>query len=169
MLSIIVAMGLGREIGQNGDMPWHLPQDLKHFKQLTLNKTILMGRRTFESLPGVLPKRQHIVITKDAHFQPEHSRVSVSHHLEEALRKAQKSEEEIFVIGGGQIYQQALPFADRLYLTLIDQAYPQADTFFPEINDQEWQETERSAKIEENNVTYQFVNYQRIGRSEEKR
>lgn len=162
MLSIIVAIGVRNEIGQQGAMPWHLPEDLKHFKRLTLNKTILMGRRTFESLPGVLPKREHIIVTNDLSFQYDHPRVKVCHNLEHELRKAQKAEEELFIIGGGQIYKQALPMAQRLYLTLVHQTFPEADTFFPDIAFEEWQETERSPEIKENGIGYEFVNYQRI-------
>ncbi len=160
MLSIIVAIGAQNEIGQSGAMPWHLPEDLKHFKQLTLNHTILMGRRTFESLPGVLPKREHIIITNDSAFQNDHPRVRISHNLEEELRKAQNTEEEVFVIGGGQIYQQALPMAQRLYLTLVHQTFLQADTFFPTIDFTLWQEIERSPEMEENHIPYEFVTYQ---------
>lgn len=164
MLSIIVAFGDQYEIGQDGRMPWHLPEDLKHFKEITSGAAILMGRRTFESLPGVLPKRQHIIITNDPTFQKDHKRVRISHNLEEELRQAQKSDEEIFVIGGGQIYRQALPYADRLYLTLVHQTYPEADTFFPAIDWTQWEETGRSALMQEedSDVSYEFVDYRRI-------
>lgn len=162
MISIIVAIGDHYEIGQGGSMPWRLPEDLKHFKEVTSGKTILMGRRTFQSLPGVLPKRQHVIITADPNFQKNHSRVRISHDLEQELRAAQKKEEELFVIGGGQIYRQALPYAERLYLTLVHGDFPQADTFFPEIGWANWRETERSGLMEENGLTYEFVNYRRI-------
>ena len=164
MLSIVVAFGDQYEIGQNGTMPWHLPEDLQHFKEVTSGATILMGRRTFESLPGVLPKREHIIITADPTFQKEHKRVRISHDLEEELRAAQKSDEEIFIIGGGQIYRQALPFADRLYLTFVHKSYPEADTFFPTIDWSQWEETSRSEMMteEETQTTFEFVNYRRI-------
>ncbi len=164
MLSIIVAFGDNYEIGQDGTMPWHLPEDLKHFKEVTSGATILMGRRTFQSLPGVLPKRQHIIITADSNFQKDHKRVRISHDLEAELRAAQKSDEEIFIIGGGQIYKQALPFADRLYLTFVHATYPKADTFFPTIDWNEWEETERSEMMteEESQTPFEFVNFRRI-------
>lgn len=164
MLSLIVAFGDHYEIGQNGAMPWHLPEDLKHFKEVTSGAAILMGRRTFQSLPGVLPKRRHIIVTADPGFTKEHPRVRISHDLEEELRQAQKSDEEIFVIGGGQVYRQALPFADRLYLTLVHDTYPQADTFFPTIDWREWEETDRSEimKDEASQTRFEFVNYRRI-------
>lgn len=164
MLSIIVAFGDNYEIGQNGVMPWHLPEDLKHFKEVTSGAAILMGRRTFQSLPGVLPKRQHIIITADPSFQKEHKRVRISHDLEAELRAAQKSDEEIFIIGGGQIYQQALPFADRLYLTFVHETYSNADTFFPKIDWSQWEETERSEMMieEESQTPFEFVNFRRI-------
>lgn len=164
MLSIIVAFGDNYEIGQDGTMPWHLPEDLKHFKEVTSGATILMGRRTFQSLPGVLPKRQHIIITADPSFTKDHKRVRISHDLETELRAAQKSDEEIFIIGGGQIYKQALPFADRLYLTFVHASYPNADTYFPEIDWSQWEETKRSEMMteEETKTPFEFVNFRRI-------
>ena len=164
MLSIIVAFGDNYEIGQDGTMPWHLPEDLKHFKKVTSGATILMGRRTFQSLPGVLPKRHHIIITADPSFTKDHKRVRISHDLETELRAAQKSDEEIFIIGGGQIYKQALPFADRLYLTFVHASYPNADTYFPEIDWSQWEETERSEMMtgEETKTPFEFVNFRRI-------
>ena len=164
MLSIIVAFGDNYEIGQDGTMPWHLPEDLKHFKEVTSGATILMGRRTFQSLPGVLPKRQHIIITADPSFTKDHKRVRISHDLEAELRAAQKSDEEIFIIGGGQIYKQALPFADRLYLTFVHASYPNADTYFPEIDWSQWEEIERSEMMteEETKTPFEFVNFRRI-------
>jgi len=164
MLSIIVAFGDNYEIGQDGTMPWHLPEDLKHFKEVTSGATILMGRRTFQSLPGVLPKRHHIIITADPSFTKDHKRVRISHDLETELRAAQKSDEEIFVIGGGQIYKQALPFADRLYLTFVHASYPNADTYFPEIDWSQWEEIERSEMMteEETKTPFEFVNFRRI-------
>ena len=142
MLSLIVAFGDNYEIGQAGTMPWHLPEDLKHFKEVTSGATILMGRRTFESLPGVLPK----------------------HDLAEELRAAQKSDEEIFIIGGGQIYKQALPFVDKLYLTFVHKSYPEADTYFPEIDWSQWEEVSRSDMMmeEDTQTPFEFVDYRRI-------
>lgn len=163
MLSLIVAFGDHYEIGQNGTMPWHLPEDLKHFKEVTSGRTILMGRRTFESLPGVLPKRQHVIITADPAFQKNHKRVRISHNLEQELRAAQKNDEEIFVIGGGQIYREALPYVQRLYLTLVHGTFPEADTFFPTIDYRQWQEIDRSERAQtEEGLSYEFVTYQRV-------
>lgn len=163
MLSIIVAFGDNYEIGQGGTMLWHLPEDLKHFKEVTSGATILMGRRTFQSLPGVLPKRQHIIITADSSFVKEHKRVRISHDLEAELRAAQKSDEEIFIIGGGQIYRQALPFADKLYLTFVHKTYPEADTFFPKIDWSQWEEVSRSELMieEETQTPFESVDYRR--------
>ena len=164
MLSIIVAFGDNYEIGQGGTMPWHLPEDLKHFKEVTFGATILMGRRTFQSLPGVLPKRQHIIITAAPSFVKDHKRVRISHELEAELRAAQESDEEIFIIGGGQIYRQALPFADKLYLTFVHKTYPEADTFFPTIDWSQWEEVSRSELMteEETQTPFEFVDYRRI-------
>ncbi|MBQ7016530.1 MAG: dihydrofolate reductase [Firmicutes bacterium] len=164
MLSIIVAFGNCYEIGQDGVMPWHLPEDLKHFKEVTSGATILMGRRTFQSLPGVLPKRQHIIITADPSFVKEHKRVRISHDLEAELRAAQESDDEIFVIGGGQIYRQALPFADKLYLTFVHKTYPEADTFFPKIDWSQWEEVYRGKLMieEETQTPFEFADFRRI-------
>ena len=164
MLSLIVAFGDNYEIGQVGTMPWHLPEDLKHFKEVTSGATILMGRRTFESLPGVLPKRQHIIITSDLNYVKDHKRVRISHDLAEELRAAQKSDEEIFIIGGGQIYKQALPFVDKLYLTFVHKSYPEADTYFPEIDWSQWEEVSRSDMMmeEDTQTPFEFVDYRRI-------
>lgn len=157
MLAIIVAIGEKNEIGRKGTMPWQLPKDLQHFKELTLGHDMLMGCRTFESLPGVLPKRQHIVVSDDPNYRVDHQRVRVSYDLEKELREAQKSDELIFVIGGGMVYTQALPFADILYLTLVHETYPDADTYFPAINWEEWQVEERSEMMTEGSLAYEFV------------
>lgn len=161
MLSLIVAVGDDLAIGQNGTMPWHLPEDLKHFKEVTAGACLLMGRRTFESLPGVLPGRRHIILTQDPSFRKDHKRVRISHNLNEELQQAKACEEEVFVIGGGQVYRQALPLADRLYLTCVHAQFPQADTYFPAIDWAQWEETWRSCTMEEDGLSYEFINYRR--------
>src|SRR3989344_264485 len=132
-VSIVVAIGKNRAIGKDGKLPWHIPEDLKHFKTLTMGHPVILGRKTFDSIIAArgepLPGRTNIVITRDADWQYEG--VVVVHSLEEGLAKARQLDaEEIFVGGGTQVYEQALPFVDRLYLTLID-ATPEGDTFFP--------------------------------------
>ena len=139
-LSLIAAMGHNRVIGANNKLAWHLGPDLKRFKQLTLGKPMIMGRKTFESLPGLLPDRLHIVISRTPQ-QPQERVIYVS-SLDEAVQMAGASHDgEIMVIGGAQIYGLALPQADTVYLTEVDINVPKADAFFPEM-DKGWTETE---------------------------
>ncbi len=130
-ISIIVAIGKNREIGKDNKLLWHIPEDLERFKRITLGHPIIMGRRTFESIGRILPNRTNIIVTRDENYQKEGS--IVCHSLEEAIEIAKKSpgSEEIFIIGGGQIFEQAIKLADKLYLTLIEQSF-EADTYFPD-------------------------------------
>jgi dihydrofolate reductase len=133
-VAIVVAIGKNREIGLNGKLLWHISEDMKRFKTLTLGHPVVMGRKTFESILAILgkplPGRTNIVVTRDTNWS--HEGVLVFHSLEGALAKARELDsEEIHVGGGAELYAQALPFVDRLYLTLIDGA-AEADTFFPE-------------------------------------
>ena len=161
MLSMIVAAGANMEIGFDGDMPWHLPEDLQHFKEVTMKKPMIMGKKTFLSLPGVLPGRHHYIVTRDDSFTKEHPRVHILHDLQKFLEKIKDTEEEYMIIGGGQIYQQALPYADRLYLTHIHKEYPYADTFFPVIDSTVWRVEDRSPVLfsEEQGLSYEYVTY----------
>ncbi|GGA67859.1 dihydrofolate reductase [Neiella marina] len=127
-ISLIAAMGRNRVIGKDNQMPWHMPADLKHFKQVTMGKPVVMGRKTFESIGRPLPGRLNIVITRDHSYVSEG--VSVVDSPEAALAIAQETTDEVMIIGGGQIYQQFLPQATDLYLTFID-AEPEGDAFFP--------------------------------------
>jgi dihydrofolate reductase len=132
-IAIVVAIGKNRELGLGGKLLWHIPDDLKRFKALTLGHPVIMGRKTFESIVAQLgkplPGRTNIVVTRDADWNYEG--VVVAHSLEEALAKAKElDKEEIHIGGGADIYKQALPFVDKLYLTLIDDE-KEADTFFP--------------------------------------
>ncbi len=138
MLSLIAAMSLGRVIGANGVMPWHMPADLKWFKQHTLGKPVVMGRKTWESIGKALPGRRNIVVSRAKLLSPDIEQVSTP---TEALRLVQH-EHEIMIIGGGQLYESFLPQADRLYLTLI-QTDLAGDTFFPDYSIYAWQELER--------------------------
>ncbi len=127
---IIAAISKDRVLGKNGKMPWQIPEDLKRFKQLTTGHVIIMGRKTFESIGKPLPNRTNIVITRDKNYQSKG--VLVVHSFEEALNEAKNIEkEEIFIIGGGKIYQQALSFADKIYLTIVEGTF-EGDTFFPD-------------------------------------
>lgn len=131
-ISIIVALAKNRAIGKNGDLIWHLSNDLKHFKEVTSGHTVIMGYKTYASLPGkkALPKRRNIIISSHLTEAPEGFEVANS--ILDAMKMVY-NEEEVFIIGGGMIYDQFLPMADLLYLTKIDKDY-EADTFFPIIN-----------------------------------
>lgn len=136
MISIIVAMSSNRAIGFRGFLPWHLPEDLARFKQLTMGHPIIMGRHTFESLPhGALPGRRNIVLSHRHDFAPAGCEVYSS--LDDALAACDK-DEEAFIIGGAEVYSCALPFADNLYITLVEDNPNVADTFFPQINEKDW-------------------------------
>jgi dihydrofolate reductase len=140
LISIIVAMGRNRAIGYKNMLPWRLPADLQRFKQLTMGHHLLMGRKTYESIGRPLPGRTSIIITRQPAFQAEGC--FVVHSLEEAIALAQThGEQETFIIGGAEIYKQALPLADRLYLTLVE-AEPEADAFFPAFDEAQWQKVE---------------------------
>lgn len=146
IVSIIVAMARNRAIGRDGTLPWHLPEDLAHFKSITWGHTIIMGRHTFESLPhGALSGRRNIVVSTTIDTIPG---CEVCASLEEALKLTAQNEnsgtaDEVFVIGGAALYQTALPLACRMYITFVDQEPKDADTFFPDFDTSKWQETER--------------------------
>ncbi len=140
-VSIIVARAANGVIGREGDMPWRLSSDLKRFKALTMGKPLVMGRKTLESLPKLLAGRPHVVVTRNADFHaPEGVRLALSleEGLEDAARLARDlGVDELCVIGGGEIYRQALPLADRLYITHVE-AEPEGDTTFPALDPAEW-------------------------------
>lgn len=136
-VSIIAAVSLDLGIGKDNDLLFHLPNDLKNFKELTTGKTVIMGRKTFDSLPKKpLPNRENIVITRDKTLEIEG--VTVCHSLKDAIKVA--INEEVFIIGGGQIYAEAMKekVADTLYITKVDVETPDADTYFPAWDDNEW-------------------------------
>jgi dihydrofolate reductase len=158
-ISIIAAIGENRELGFEGKIPWHLPADFKHFKEVTMGHPVIMGQRTFESMGKPLPGRKNIVLTQSADFHADDCCVVRS--LDEALDAA-KASEEAFVIGGGQIYRLALPVAQKLYLTKVHGTFT-ADTFFPEWSDAEWRlvSSEPHAKDEKNVFDYDFCVYEK--------
>jgi len=191
MISIIVAMDRNGAIGKRGSLPWYLPADLKRFKELTMGHPIIMGRKTFDSIGRVLPGRTNIVVTRNSSLGtklPSGDILRVS-SLEEAFMAAASSDTsfscsqsqggvasneasdsvcktEIFVIGGGEIFKEAMPLADRLYATEISTEVDNADIFFPEIDDRMWQEMKRESFLsdEENKYAYSFVVYERRGK-----
>ncbi|MBM7836065.1 dihydrofolate reductase [Clostridium sardiniense] len=138
MLSIIVATAQNNAIGKDNSLLWHISEDLKRFKEITSGHKILMGRKTFESLPGILPNRPHIVLTRDMNFSVDSDKVTVIHNLDEVISNYKNSDEEIFIIGGGEIYNLLMPYADKLYLTKVKKDF-NADTFFPQIDMNKWE------------------------------
>ncbi|WP_338115129.1 type 3 dihydrofolate reductase [Thiocapsa imhoffii] len=139
-LCLVAAIAANRVIGLANRLPWHLPADLAHFKQLTLDRTIVMGRLTWASLPGPLPRRRHIVVSRDPAFRPRGATPASS--LDEAIEVA-GAVPELMIVGGAQLYREALPRAERLLLTLIH-AEVAGDTFFPPWDPQDWQERQRT-------------------------
>lgn len=133
-LSVIVALAKNRVIGLNNTLPWHLPEDLKRFKQLTMGHHIIMGRKTYESLGRLLPGRQTVIVTRNPDYKVDGA--IVVHSLEQAI-SVSSADSEAFLIGGAELYQQSLPLAKRLYLTMIDAEF-EGDAYFPEIELDHW-------------------------------
>lgn len=161
ILSLIAAIGKNNELGKENKLLFSLPEDMKHFKEVTTGHPVLMGRKTFESIGRPLPNRRNIVITRDMNYQADG--IEVVHSLDEALEQSKNTEEEIFVIGGGEMYKQALPFADKLYLTFVETSVDNADTFFPEFDANEWEEVskERHEADDKHQWPFTFVEYKR--------
>lgn len=131
-ISMIAAVGKNLELGKNNDLIWHFKEDMKFFKETTMGHPVIMGRKTFESLPKALPGRKNIVISANPEYKADGAEVVAS--VEEAIKLAEAENTEAFVIGGGRIYTEFLPYADNLYLTEIDAECPDADIYFPEFN-----------------------------------
>jgi len=138
ILSAIAAMARNRVIGVNNQLPWHLPEDLQFFKERTRGKVMIMGRKTFESLPKPLPGRHHIVITRQSEYKVDHPLVEVVSSLPAAIERAAQLippwPDEVCVVGGGEIYKQSLPYLDRIYLTVIEKDF-EGDAKFPEFDE----------------------------------
>lgn len=160
MITLIAAITRDRALGRDGDMIFHISEDLKRFKKLTTGHPLVMGRRTFESFPnGPLPGRRNLVVTRDAEYVRDGIETFTS--LEAALEACGDS--GAMVIGGGQIYAQAIPVADRLLITEIDTFAPDADTFFPEISPDEWELTEASDPLtdQKSRACFRYLTYKR--------
>ena len=140
MINIVVAKASNNVIGAKNDLIWHLPNDLKHFKSITSGHPIIMGRKTFESLGRPLPNRTNIVVTRDQNWNAEG--IEIVSSLSKAIEVAKTIADDIFVIGGGNIYKQAMEFTDILYITEVHHEFD-GDTYFPEIDNDEWEEVER--------------------------
>lgn len=162
MISLIAAMGNNRVIGLNNDMPWHLPKDLAHFKKITIGHPIVMGRKTYESIGRPLPNRKNIILTRQESLELPEEVMTVS-NLETVLKWSEENpEEEIFIIGGGNLYKQALPYADRLYITEINEDFD-GDTFFPAFDQEEWEIVDETIGERDINNPYdfKFITYER--------
>ena len=160
MISLILAIGKNNEIGFGNKLPWYLPDDLKRFKKTTRGHTVIMGRKTYESIGRLLPERKNIIITRDKNYKAEDAVIVFS--IEEAIEEC-KSEKEAFVIGGGEICKLALPYATKMYLTHVETTLP-ADSFFPEFKQKDWKivKEEFHPKDEKHNYEFTFKVYKRI-------
>ena len=160
MISIIVAKAQNNIIGGNNKLLWHISDDLKRFKEITSGNTIIMGRKTFESLPGVLPNRKHVILTRDKNFSVDNENVEVIHSVDEIINNYKDSSVEAFIIGGGEIYKEFLPHANNLYLTEVLKDF-EGDTSFPQVNLENWV-VDYSSDILTNakdGLQYKFINY----------
>ncbi len=158
MISLIAAMDNNNVIGYENDMPWNLPNDLKHFKEVTSHHTVIMGRKTYQSIGRPLPNRKNVILSRSG-FQTDDD-VEVISSIEEIQKRAET--EEVFVIGGGTIYEQVLPYADRLYITRIDAEF-KGDTYFPKFNEDEWEVIDEKEGIlnDRNEYKHTFYTYSR--------
>ncbi|WP_226681674.1 dihydrofolate reductase [Sutcliffiella horikoshii] len=160
MISIIVATDRNNLIGKDNDLPWRIPADLAYFKKITMGSTIVMGRKTYESIGKPLPNRRNIILSR----QEFHADGCETFHSLEEVQRLNKDDEELFIIGGAHIFKEALPIADLLYLTYIDEEF-EGDTYFPEVNEHDWEliSTEKGIKDKKNPYDYYFKKYKRIG------
>ncbi|CAD7801881.1 Dihydrofolate reductase [Chryseobacterium aquaeductus] len=161
MTTIVVAMGEKNEIGSNNQLLWHLPKDLKHFKELTTDHPIIMGRKTYESIGKALPNRTNIVISKKKNWFEEG--ILIVGSIKEAVKFAKKINENIFIIGGGTIYEQTMELADKLEVTLV-KTNLEADTFFPKIDPKIWKLSNEVCheKDEKNQYDFCFQTYEKL-------
>ena len=156
-ITIIAAIGKNNELGYKNDLIWHLPNDLKFFKEKTTGKTIVMGYNTFLSLPRLLPNRKHIVLSE---IKIDNEEVTTIDNLEDLIKLIRTIDEEVFIIGGASVYAQFAKIADKMYLTEVDNEFDLADVYFPEINKEEWNITEIGSN-EDNNIKYKHMEYRR--------
>src|SRR3989344_1565971 len=154
-ISLIAALGKNRVIGNENKLIWNIPADMKRFREITSGKSVIMGRKTFESIGKPLPKRKNIIITRDKNYKADGC--IVVHSLNGALKAA--GDGEIMVIGGAQIYAEFLPRANKMHLTVIGREF-EGDAYFPEYNKDEWKEVSREGH-EENGLNYSFVDFER--------
>lgn len=160
MISLLFAMDKNRVIGNNNDLPWHLPADLAYFKRVTMGHAIIMGRKTYESIGRPLPGRENIILTRNKGFEAEGC--TVIHTVDDILKLQETTEDELFVIGGAQIFEEVLPFTDRMYITHIEAEF-EGDTYFPEVDEEDWTviSKEKGIKDERNPYDYYFAVYEK--------
>lgn len=156
-LSVIAAVARNGVIGRNNQLPWQLPEDLKRFKALTMGHHIIMGRKTYESLGRLLPGRTTVIVSRNTGYVVPGALIASS--LEDALGGC-VGDEQPFMIGGAELYQQALPLANRLYLTRIEHDF-EGDAWFPEFDIREWRETTRQAGVSATGLEYTYIDYVR--------
>ena len=154
-ITLVAAVATNGVIGRGGGLPWRLPEDMRHFKTLTVGHVLVMGRRTYDSIGRPLPGRTTIVVTRDPAWASEGVRTAPT--VEQALSDARSLNDEVFVVGGAQVYQAALPYADRMVITHID-AEPEGDTWFPAVDWSQWRETARELY-----AGFAVATYERIG------
>ncbi|QGU96349.1 dihydrofolate reductase [Clostridium bovifaecis] len=157
MISFVVAMANNNVIGKNNSLAWSLPVDLKRFKDITLTKTktMIMGRKTFEALPKVLPGRKHVVLTRNKHFAVNYKDVKILHNIED-LKFYIESGEEYFVIGGGELFNSLMPYVQKIYLTIIHHDF-EGDTFFPSYNEKDWEIIENFEGVVDDRNKYEHT------------
>ena len=155
MISIIAAIGKNRELGFNNNLIWHIPEDLKFFKEKTMNKIIVMGYKTYKSLPGLLPGRRHVVLT---HHNINNEKVRTFSNINTLLEYLNNIDEEVFIIGGSSIYHEFIDKANYIYLTEIDASYKDADVYFPEFDKNKYKRKVLK-KSSYNDIDYSFVLY----------
>lgn len=156
-LTIIAAIGKNNELGYKNDLIWHLPDDLKFFKEKTTGKTIVMGYNTFLSLPKLLPNRKHIVLSTD---KLDIKDVTSFTNLDELIKFIKEIDEEVFIIGGASIYKQFINLVDKMYLTEVESEFEKADVYFPNFNKNEWERVEL-LENENNNIKFKHIEYRK--------
>jgi len=161
MISFLVAMDQNKVIGRNNQLPWHLPEDLKYFKKVTMGHPIAMGRKTHDSIGRILPGRENIIITRNSDYKCEGCLVFYS--IEDFVRYCKESNDEIFVIGGAEVFKETFDYVDRLYITCIHEKF-EGDTFFPNFDTNAWKliSLEKGIKDQKNPYDYDFRMYERV-------
>ncbi|THE10388.1 dihydrofolate reductase [Bacillus timonensis] len=161
MISLLLAMDKNQLIGKDNDLPWRLPADLAYFKRVTMGHPIIMGRKTYDSIGRPLPGRENIIVTRDTSYKAEGC--MVIHSIEEIVKMSEETQQELFVIGGAEIFKEILPNTDRLYITEIDEEF-EGDTYFPAFDKSEWKviSKEKGIKDEKNPYEYTFFVYEKI-------